>query len=99
MFVFLKVFERLKSDYYFYRWLNNNKLSWTVEDVNRAFIGLHNLEKFHLASNQIKSIDGNAFSELQNITTLDLSNNSITTLQNNAFTDLKNIKVSFIFTH
>lgn len=77
-----------------FRWLNNNKLSWTVEDVNRAFSGLAGLEKFHLASNQIKSISKNAFIELHNIVTLDLSNNNITTLQNNSFSELTNLKVS-----
>lgn len=79
--------------FFFYSSLNNNKLSWAVEDVSGAFIGLSNLLKLHLAYNNIKSISKNAFTELRSIISLNLSDNNITTVQNGALGTLQHLKL------
>lgn len=70
------------------RHLNNNKISWTIEDANGVFQGLGNLIKFHIAGNNIKSINKNAFVGLRNVTYLNLSNNNITSIQKSAFLEV-----------
>ncbi|XP_072402807.1 leucine-rich repeats and immunoglobulin-like domains protein 2 [Diabrotica undecimpunctata] len=72
--------------------LSNNKIGWTVEDAYGVFQGLNSLMKFHLAGNQIKSINADAFVGLKNVTYLNLSNNNITSIQNNAFAELPMLK-------
>lgn len=75
-----------------FRKLNNNEISWTIEDMMGAFAGLENLRKLSLASNLIKSIAKHAFKGLHKLTELDLSNNSVTSIQNTSFIDLKSLK-------
>ncbi|KAJ8923669.1 hypothetical protein NQ315_010249 [Exocentrus adspersus] len=72
--------------------LSNNQISWTIEDANGVFQGLNDLLKFHLAGNQIKSINVDAFIGLKNVTYLNLANNNITSIQNNAFSKLSSLK-------
>ncbi|KAG8235636.1 hypothetical protein J437_LFUL015669 [Ladona fulva] len=72
--------------------LNGNAVSWTIEDMNGAFIGLSQLASFSLASNQIKSINKKAFLGLGNLKELDLRNNSITSIQENAFAGMGSLE-------
>ncbi|KAG5879278.1 hypothetical protein JTB14_008954 [Gonioctena quinquepunctata] len=76
--------------------LSNNKIWLTVEDATGVFLGLHDLMKFHLAGNGIKSINADAFAGLKNVTYLNLSNNNITSIQKNAFNHVPLLKELFI---
>lgn len=73
--------------------LNNNHISWAIEDANGVFNSLNNLFKFYIASNNIKSINKNAFKGLSNVAYLDLTNNNITTVQKNAFNEMPLLQV------
>ncbi|KAF5278781.1 hypothetical protein FQA39_LY18357 [Lamprigera yunnana] len=68
--------------------LNNNHISWTIEDANGVFRSLNNLYKFYIGSNNIKSINRNAFKGLTSVAYLDVSNNNISTIQKNAFNEM-----------
>lgn len=72
--------------------LSNNKIWWIVEDANGMFRGLLNLVKFHLAGNQIKTINAKAFVGLKNVTYLNLNNNSIASVRENAFSEMPQLK-------
>lgn len=76
--------------------MNNNQISWTIEDANGVFQGLNDLVKFHLAGNKIKSISSDAFIGLKNVTYLNLGNNSITSIEDNAFSEVPLLKVTKI---
>ncbi|CAG9855203.1 unnamed protein product [Phyllotreta striolata] len=78
--------------------LSNNKIYWTVEDASGVFQGLNHLAKFHLAGNNIKTINADAFLGLKNVTFLNLTNNNITTIQNNAFAEMPLLKELIINT-
>ena len=81
--------------------MNNNKISWTIEDSNGIFSNLVNLQDLFLISNNIKSVNTRAFSGLDNIQRLDISNNNITSVQKDAFSHMLKLKVGilkFIFT-
>lgn len=72
--------------------LSNNKISWTIEDAQGVFSGLTNLVKFHIASNDIKSINNKAFTGLHKVTYLDLKDNNITAIKENAFAEMLSLK-------
>lgn len=74
--------------------INNNKISWTIEDVRGVFSSLNNLVNFSIASNNIKSVSRNAFKGLTSLVQLDLSNNNITSIQRNAFIEMPLLEVS-----
>lgn len=65
--------------------MNHNEISWTVEDMNGAFVGLESLGKLGLNSNRIRSIAREAFVGLEGLKQLQLTDNSITSIQENAF--------------
>jgi Leucine-rich repeat (LRR) protein len=67
------------------RYLNNNNISWIVEDMSGAFYGLNHLRKLGLAANEITSINNKAFIGLDSLVHLDLSKNNIKAIQDNAF--------------
>lgn len=69
---------------HYFRELNNNAISWTIEDMNGAFVGLQNLNKLGLENNKIKSIAKNAFDGLSKVKVLNLQNNAITSIQKDA---------------
>lgn len=75
----------------FFRELNNNKISYMVEDITGAFVALEHLLKLGLASNQIKSVNKNAFTGLVSLTELDLVGNNITSIQENAFASMPSL--------
>ncbi|KAK5639143.1 hypothetical protein RI129_011635 [Pyrocoelia pectoralis] len=72
--------------------LSSNHISWAVEDANGVFGSLNNLMKFYIASNNIKSVNRNAFKGLSSVTYLDISNNNITTVEKNAFAEMPSIQ-------
>ncbi|XP_044765251.1 leucine-rich repeats and immunoglobulin-like domains protein 3 [Coccinella septempunctata] len=72
-------------------YLNGNKLSTAIEDANGIFHNLTKLTKFHLANNEIKSVNKNAFSGLYSLILLDLTNNNITSIQENAFAEIPHL--------
>nr|XP_023017087.1 leucine-rich repeats and immunoglobulin-like domains protein 3 [Leptinotarsa decemlineata] len=78
--------------------LSYNKIWLTIEDATGVFQGLHDLMKFHLAGNGIKSINAEAFAGLKNVTYLNLSNNNITSIQKNAFSHIPLLKELMINT-
>lgn len=59
---------------------------------------MNSLLKFHLASNNIKSINKNAFTELKSISTLDLRGNNITTIQSGALSAVPNLRQLYLNT-
>ena len=67
-----------------FRELNNNDLSWTIEDKSGVFVGLEMLMKLKLENNKIKSITNDAFKGLTNLRVLSLNMNNITSIKNNA---------------
>ena len=78
--------------YFSYRDLNNNEISWTIEDVRGAFYGLKNLNRLSLKANHIKSIASEAFTGLDKLRQLHLDNNNITGIQENSFAPLENLR-------
>lgn len=70
--------------FFAYRELNNNEISWTIEDKSGVFEGLANLIKLKLENNKIKSISSDAFLGLANLKVLSLSMNNITSIKDNA---------------
>lgn len=78
----------------FCRQLDSNKIPWAIEDANGIFRGLNSLLRFHLAWNNIKSINKNAFVGLNSLEYLDLSGNNITSVQKNAFAEMPVLKVN-----
>lgn len=76
-----------------FRELNNNKISWTIEDMQGAFVGLQRLTTLELANNVITSISENAFVGLNSLTNLDLSSNAINTIHKNALSAMPKLEV------
>ena len=76
---------------FFHRELNNNIISYMVEDITGVFVPLGQLLKLGLASNQIKSVNKNAFTGLARLTELDLVGNNITSIQENAFASMPSL--------
>ncbi|XP_063219203.1 leucine-rich repeats and immunoglobulin-like domains protein 3 isoform X2 [Bacillus rossius redtenbacheri] len=76
--------------------LSSNRISWTIEDFNGAFVGLRHLNRFDLAWNHIKSIDKKAFLGLERLRILDLSGNDIITIQENPFEDMHHLEYLMI---
>lgn len=74
--------------YFHFRELNNNEISWTIEDMNGAFDGLTALSRLQLDSNRIKSIGKRAFSGLEHLQHLNLNDNAINSIQSNAFSPI-----------
>ncbi|XP_050411578.1 leucine-rich repeats and immunoglobulin-like domains protein 2 [Patella vulgata] len=72
--------------------INHNLISWTIEDVSGAFIGLDNLGKLGLKTNQIKTIVGEAFHGLKKLRTIHLEDNPITSVQENSFQPLEELQ-------
>ncbi|XP_023230322.1 leucine-rich repeats and immunoglobulin-like domains protein 3 [Centruroides sculpturatus] len=72
--------------------LNNNEISWTIEDTNGAFVGMGKLKKLNLAHNHIKSVAKKAFVGLPRLQTLDLTYNPITSIQKDAFSELRRLQ-------
>lgn len=70
--------------FFVYRELNNNEISWTIEDKSGVFEGLANLIKLKLENNKIKSISSDAFLGLADLKVLSLSMNNITSIKDNA---------------
>lgn len=85
-----RIFPNKKNHF---SYLNHNKLHWTIEDANGVFSGPTNLQKFLIASNNIKSINKNAFLGLKNLVHLDLNDNNVTSIQKNAFAEMSSLKV------
>ena len=65
--------------------LNNNEISWTIENTKGAFEGLNSVTRLGLNSNHIKSVTKRAFQGLEQLKQLHLADNAITTIQANAF--------------
>lgn len=82
----------------FFRELNNNRISRSIEDTNGPFVGLNHLEELRLTNNNIKSINKRAFLGLNRIEKLDLSSNSISMIQEEAFGLLQNLKYLWLKT-
>ena len=76
----------------FFRNLNNNVISSTIEDDKGAFEGLSKLKKLSLMSNKIKTITKQAFIGLTSLEGLSLENNNITSIQGNAFEVLPQLR-------
>lgn len=72
--------------------MNDNSISWTMEDVSGAFLGLQKLMKLGLKMNHIKSITNQAFLGLQRLRQLHLEHNDITTIQENSFQPLQDLR-------
>uniref|UniRef100_A0A673BGF9 Ig-like domain-containing protein n=1 Tax=Sphaeramia orbicularis TaxID=375764 RepID=A0A673BGF9_9TELE len=72
--------------------LQNNEISWTIEDMNGPFSALDKLKKLFLQGNQIRSVTKKSFSGLDALQHLDLSNNAIMSIQANAFSQMKNLQ-------
>uniref|UniRef100_A0A669BU53 Leucine-rich repeats and immunoglobulin-like domains 3 n=1 Tax=Oreochromis niloticus TaxID=8128 RepID=A0A669BU53_ORENI len=72
--------------------LQNNEISWTIEDMNGPFSALDKLKKLFLQRNQIRSVTKKSFSGLDALQHLDLSNNAIMSIQANAFSQMKNLQ-------
>ncbi|ESO91319.1 hypothetical protein LOTGIDRAFT_105202 [Lottia gigantea] len=72
--------------------INHNLLSWTIEDVSGVFLGLENLNKLSLRTNQIKTIVGEAFQGLKKLRILHIEDNAITSVQENAFKPLTDLQ-------
>lgn len=72
--------------------MNNNAISWTIEDVSGAFSGLQNLVKLGLKMNHIRSITNQAFLGLERLRQLHLEHNDITTIQENSFQPLHDLR-------
>uniref|UniRef100_A0A3B5L3B0 Ig-like domain-containing protein n=1 Tax=Xiphophorus couchianus TaxID=32473 RepID=A0A3B5L3B0_9TELE len=68
--------------------LQNNEISWTIEDMNGPFSALERMKTF-LQGNQIRSVTKKSFSGLDE---LDLNNNGIMSIQANAFSQMKNLQ-------
>uniref|UniRef100_A0A8C8CUB1 Ig-like domain-containing protein n=1 Tax=Oncorhynchus tshawytscha TaxID=74940 RepID=A0A8C8CUB1_ONCTS len=72
--------------------LQNNEISWTIEDMNGPFSALDKLRKLFLQGNQIRSVTKKSFSGLDTLEHLDLSNNAIMSVQGNAFVQMKKLE-------
>ena len=72
--------------------LDNNEISWTIEDMNGAFEGLSGLKRLSLRTNHIKLIAKRAFDGLEHLHELHLENNSLTSIQMNAFGEMKSLQ-------
>ena len=72
--------------------MNNNDISWTIEDMKGAFTGLESLSRLSLDSNQIKSIARRAFNGLDSLKHLQLTNNAISAIESNAFETLPELE-------
>uniref|UniRef100_A0A8D3E9A7 Ig-like domain-containing protein n=1 Tax=Scophthalmus maximus TaxID=52904 RepID=A0A8D3E9A7_SCOMX len=72
--------------------LQNNEISWTIEDMNGPFSALDKLKRLFLQGNQIRSVTKKSFSGLDALQHLDLSNNAIMSIQANAFSQMKNLQ-------
>lgn len=68
--------------------LNQNEISWTIEDTNGTFTGLSQVTKLGLAANRIKSVARKAFAGMQGLKVLDLKDNAIATIQDGVFSEL-----------
>lgn len=78
----------------FCRHLSYNQISWAVEDANGVFSSLNNLVMLYVASNNIKSVNKNAFKNLTGLTHLDMMDNNITSIQKNAFAEMPSLQVN-----
>lgn len=76
----------------FFRELNSNEISWSMEDVSGLFRGLNSLTKLSLKFNSIRSIAVYAFSGLPKLRNLYLEENDITSIQENAFETLRDLR-------
>ena len=76
----------------FNRELNNNEISWTIEDKSGVFMGLVNLIKLKLENNKIKSIASDAFKGLSNLKVLSLNMNNITSIKDNALESMVSLQ-------
>ena len=83
---------RNKNDWLSTRELNNNEISWTIEDTNGTFTELTQVTKLGLAANRIKSIARKAFAGMGSLKILDLHDNAIATIQENAFSELPSLE-------
>jgi Leucine-rich repeat (LRR) protein len=72
--------------------MNNNEISWTIEDMNGAFDGLMSLNRLGLDSNRITSIAKKAFFGLDMLKALHLTDNAITSIQSNAFQIMRSLQ-------
>ncbi len=70
------------------RELQENAISWTVEDMNDAFAGLSALTRLNLSANRVRAVSKRAFAGLDSLRALDLRRNAISTVMSNAFAQL-----------
>ena len=77
--------------------MNNNEISWTIEDMNGAFSGLQSLSRLGLDSNRIKSIAKRAFYGLDGLKQLHLTDNAISYIESNAFVMLKELQELWVY--
>lgn len=72
--------------------LHNNHISWTIEDMKGAFLGLTSLRELNLINNRIKTITKQAFMGLSQLEKLQLQNNNITTIHGNTFDETPELR-------
>ena len=89
-----KRFARLSSEKYHFHFrdLHNNHISWTIEDMKGAFMGLDSLRELNLINNRIKTITKQAFMGLTRLEKLELLNNNITTIHGNTFDETPELR-------
>ena len=86
-------YRQASLKYFFsFRELNDNHISWTVEDMNEAFSGMSALTRLDLSSNRIRTISKRAFAGLDSLRQLNLVKNAISTTTSNASSSLEQLQ-------